>query len=99
MYHEQAKIISKRFREKGYPKGPIEDAYHKASVLTQEQCLTPKNKILNNTQERVNCITSYNKSFTKIQEVFRKHWHVLTILTLRLFYRKNHRSHTGGHQY
>lgn len=78
MYQEQAKIISQRFREKGYPKGLIEDAYHRASTLTQEQCLAPKSKILENTQDRVNFITTHNKWYAKIQGVLRKHWHILS---------------------
>lgn len=44
MFEIQAKIIAKRFLEKGYPKNLIEDAYMKAKSLNQDDCLMNKEK-------------------------------------------------------
>lgn len=66
-------MISQRFKDKGYPKGLIEVALHKASSLTEEQCLAPKSKNSEKSKERLHFITTYNKSFTQIQGALRKH--------------------------
>lgn len=76
-FKEQAEVISKRFLDKGYPKGLINNARKKAEVLSQEQCLTTKQRDTGLNYERVNFITTFNRSHAKIQQVFSKHWHIL----------------------
>lgn len=76
-YEEQAHLISQRFIEKGYPKGLIKEASNKARNLIQDQCLTTKTQNTDEKKERINFITAYNKSFTKICGTLQKHWHVL----------------------
>lgn len=42
MFDIQSKVNGKRFLDKGYPKGLVEDAYRKAKTLDQEKCLEVK---------------------------------------------------------
>lgn len=76
-YYKQATVIRKRFAEKGYPRGLIKNAMVKAGSLTQAECL--KAKPVENPQQwdKINFITTYNKSHKKIQNIFRRHWYIL----------------------
>lgn len=75
----QAKIISKRLLEKGYPKKLVKDAFMKAKATNQDECLISKKKneekstTFSNT---VKFITTYNRSHIPIQKTLKKHWHI-----------------------
>lgn len=67
----QAKIIAKRFLEKGYPIKLLEDAYTRAKSLNQNECLTSKEKEQEKSDtfsNRTKFITTYNRSHVTIQK-------------------------------
>lgn len=71
--------MRKKFREKKYPEKIISNAYHKAGILTQGDCLVPKKKENTeiNNKFRSSFITTLNFQHHKICGILQKHWHIL----------------------
>lgn len=69
--------------EKGYPKNLITEAYNRAKKSSQMEYLTPleKPESTPSTQERpierVNFVTTYNKSHKDIRKILQKNWFIL----------------------
>lgn len=80
-YVAQGGILRKRLKEKNYPTKIIDEAYTRASKLTQRYCITPKTT----SQEpkptkgdyKHSFITTYNHNQRHIRSILEKHWHIL----------------------
>lgn len=75
-FETQAKIIQKRFSEKGYPESLTKQAYKRAKHLTQEQCLDNSKKeipFMKTQKERTNFITTYNVKHGEITIIMKKY--------------------------
>lgn len=71
----------KRFKEKKYPKSIVKQAFEKANLLSQEDCVRtkPKEKLEDNDNLKFQnaFITTYNHECRSIQNTLRKHWYIL----------------------
>ncbi|XP_077155825.1 uncharacterized protein LOC143818374 isoform X2 [Ranitomeya variabilis] len=70
----QARDLSDRFRERGYPRHIISKAYQRAKSQDQKSLLSSKGRC-QETQTRF--ITDFNDSWKQVGDILSKHWQIL----------------------
>lgn len=75
-----SRILTKRLKEKGYPSKIIKGAHNRASQMSQEMCIQPRNTQSTNNKNidyKHAFVTIYNKNHTYIRDVLNKYWYVI----------------------
>ncbi|XP_077148180.1 uncharacterized protein LOC143808889 isoform X2 [Ranitomeya variabilis] len=72
----QARDLTDRFQQRGYPKRIISMAYQRARNQDQRSLLSPRRRC-QDTQTRF--ITDYNSGWTQVSSILSKHWQILRI--------------------
>lgn len=70
----QAHQLTKRFKDRGYPRKIVSQAFHKTNSGERKELLTARQKVPN-TDLRI--ITAYNNQWTDVRNILTKYWGLL----------------------
>lgn len=75
-FREAAADLTERFRNRGYPRKLVGEAFQVANRSSRENLLTPKVRT-GDTQIRL--ITRFNNQWSDLYKVLQSNWHIFTV--------------------
>lgn len=74
-FENQARDLHQRFKDRGYQKKVIDNAYHRAKNINRVELLHSQKKRTNT--DKVRYITPFNSHANEVRQAFSKHWNIL----------------------